>query len=84
VFEELGTGFTLLTFSAADRAVSHFRRTSQSLRVPLAIVRDHYDGERKRYEHPWILVRPDQYVAWSGDAPPADATGLLRRVVGAK
>jgi hypothetical protein len=27
-------------------------------------------------------VRPDQHVAWRGDAPPADIGGLLDRVRG--
>ena len=28
------------------------------------------------------LIRPDQYVAWRGDAPPADADRLIGRIVG--
>lgn len=83
VFEQLGTGFTLLAFNGDDRAVDAMRRAGQSLHVPVTVVRDRYDGERKRYEHPWILVRPDQYVAWAGDAPPADPAGLLRGLAGA-
>lgn len=83
VFEELGPGFTLLAFGAGERQVADFRRAARWLGMPLAVIRDRYDNERRRYEHAWILVRPDQYVAWSGDAPPADITCLLRRVVGA-
>ena len=80
VFEELGPGFTLLAFDADQRSVAELDLAARSLGVPLTIVRDRYDGERKRYSRPWILVRPDQYVAWAADAPPADAFGLLRRV----
>ena len=80
VFEELGPGFTLLAFDADQRSVAELDLAARSLGVPLTIVRHRYDGERKRYEQPWILVRPDQYVAWAADALPADAFGLLRRV----
>lgn len=83
VFEELGPGFTLLAFDAEQRPVEELGRAARSFGVPLTIVRDRYDGERTQYERRWILVRPDQYVAWSADVPPADASGLLRRVTGA-
>jgi hypothetical protein len=29
-----------------------------------------------------ILVRPDQFIAWTGDAAPADAEALLRKIAG--
>jgi hypothetical protein len=29
-----------------------------------------------------MLVRPDQYVAWTGDAAPEDATPLLEMATG--
>ena len=41
---------------------------------PLAIVRDTNEGERARYGASLILVRPDQFVAWAGEA--ADPTAL--------
>ena len=82
VFEELGTGYTLLAFGAQDRGVEAFRRAAQSLSVPLKVVQDSYEGDRKEYESPLVLVRPDQYVAWAGDAAPRDGTGLLRKAAG--
>lgn len=83
VFEELGQGFTLLAFDAGQRPAGELDRAARSLGVPLTIVRDRYDGERKRYESRLVLVRPDQYVAWAADAPPADGSDLFRRVAGA-
>jgi 2-polyprenyl-6-methoxyphenol hydroxylase-like FAD-dependent oxidoreductase len=82
VFEELGTGFTLLALDAGARAVQDFEQAAKSLGVPLKIVRDTLQGELQRYESRLVLVRPDQFVAWSGDAPPDNARGLMGKVIG--
>lgn len=82
VFEELGSGLTLLAFGAEDQAVDDFERAARSLSAPLKIVRDSYDSDRRKYESRLILLRPDQYVAWTGDGRPADANRLLSKVLG--
>ena len=82
VFEELGSGFTLLAFDADVTAVRAFEDAAAAAKVPLTIVRDTFAGERSEYEHKLILVRPDQYVSWTGDAPPADVPALLALVTG--
>jgi hypothetical protein len=38
---------------------------------------------RPLYGHKLVLVRPDQHVAWRGDAAPADVLGLIDLVRGA-
>jgi hypothetical protein len=35
------------------------------------------------YPRKLVLSRPDQHVAWRGDAPPDDPTALIDRVRGA-
>ncbi|HET7559644.1 MAG TPA: monooxygenase, partial [Limnochordia bacterium] len=82
VFEELGRGFTLLAFDVEDAAVGSFERAAKSLQVPLKVVRDSYADGRTKYETRMILVRPDQFIAWSGDRAPADPAAVLRRVAG--
>jgi 4-hydroxyisophthalate hydroxylase len=82
VFEELGTGFTLLAFGAEDGAVRAFEDAARSLRVPLKVIRDSYEGDRQAYEAKLVLVRPDQYVAWAGNHAPADARGIVGTAVG--
>jgi 2-polyprenyl-6-methoxyphenol hydroxylase-like FAD-dependent oxidoreductase len=82
VFEELGGGFTLLAFDAGDLAVRAFEQAAGELKVPLKIVRDSYADGRTRYEARMILVRPDQFIVWTGDAPPSDAGAIMRKVTG--
>jgi len=82
VFEELGTGYTLLSFTTEDGAARAFQDAARSLRLPLNVVRDSYEGGRESYESRLVLVRPDQYVVWTGDEAPADARALLRTVAG--
>lgn len=82
VFEALGTGFTLLVFGADDSTVRAFEAVARALRVPLAVVRDTYDGGRAEYGARLVLVRPDQYVVWTGDAAPGDARAVMARAVG--
>jgi 2-polyprenyl-6-methoxyphenol hydroxylase-like FAD-dependent oxidoreductase len=80
VFEELGGDLTLLAFDAGDAAHTSFTAAAQALAVPLKIVRDSYDQGRRAYEAKFILVRPDRYVAWTADSPPADPVAILRKV----
>lgn len=79
VFEELGRDFTLLAFDADDRTAAAFSAAADALKVPLKIVRDTYADGRTAYEAKLILVRPDRYVAWTGDAAPNDPSAVIRK-----
>ena len=82
VFEELGTGYTLLAFDAQESAIRGFEEAARSLKIPFRVVRDSCSGGREAYQSKLILVRPDQYVVWNGDAAPVDADKVMRRVAG--
>lgn len=82
VYEELGPGFTLLAFGADDSEVVGFEKAAAELRVPLETVRDSFADERSAYAARMILVRPDQFIAWTGDQAPSDVEAVLTRVVG--
>jgi hypothetical protein len=60
VYEELSAGFTLLAFDAEESAVKAFEETAWSLNMPLKVVRDTFEGDRRKFESRLILVRPDQ------------------------
>ena len=82
VFEELGEGFTLLVLGPDDEKVPAFAAAAGATAVPLTIVRSPGDEARAAYEAPFILVRPDQYVVWSGEHLPDDPEELLALVTG--
>jgi hypothetical protein len=67
VFEELGLGFTLIQLAGLHEVVANFQATAKALGIPLKIVVDITDATREFYEVDLILVRPDQFIAWTSD-----------------
>jgi 2-polyprenyl-6-methoxyphenol hydroxylase-like FAD-dependent oxidoreductase len=82
VFEELGAGFALLAFGVEDSATAAFESSARARGIPLKIVRDTFAGGREAYEARLVLIRPDQYVVWTGDKAPADADAIMQKVAG--
>jgi hypothetical protein len=82
VFEQLGPGYTLIALTDQARPALAFQTAARALRIPLRVLADTFAGPRTAYGSRLILVRPDQYVAWTGDDLPADPAAVLRRVVG--
>lgn len=79
VFDALGDGFTVLV-SEKDPA-DDFRRAAKSLGIPLTVV--HLPSiALTSYGSRQVLVRPDQFVAWVGEAPAERAESILRRATG--
>ena len=82
VFDRLGGGFTLITLSGGPEPAAAFQAAAWHLGIPLHVIADTPDGPRAAYQQRFILVRPDQHVAWTGNDPPADAAAVLRRSAG--
>ncbi len=82
VFEELGDGFALLAFGAPPGAAEAFAAAAGARNIPLKIIADTFKDGREDYEARLTLVRPDQYVAWTGNDAPADAGAVLDRAAG--
>ena len=79
LYDELGDGFTLLT--ARRRALADAITTAANARgMPLKVL----DLEDRALRGAaLVLVRPDNYVAWTGDREPDSAGDLIDRVRGA-
>ncbi len=82
VFEELGRGFTVVALNAGNDAVARFERAAARRSVPFTAVRDPSPDGPGRYGARLVLVRPDAYVAWIGDAAPEDADPILAKATG--
>ncbi len=78
-YDEFGKGFTLIDFGAAQGA-SALQAEARAHGLPLKTLRlEPPDG---LYRRKLVLIRPDQHIAWHGDAV-ADARAVIDRVRGA-
>ena len=82
LFDRLGTGFTLLRLGRHAPAGSALANAAARARIPFKVL-DCPDGDaRDLYGCDLALIRPDQHVAWRGQADAVDAERLIARVVG--
>jgi 2-polyprenyl-6-methoxyphenol hydroxylase-like FAD-dependent oxidoreductase len=81
LYDRLGPWFTLVSFGADARA---FAQAAEGLGVPLTVLALDEPGLAPIYGARLLLVRPDQHVAWRGDAAPelGDAQDILAMAVG--
>jgi hypothetical protein len=76
----MGSDFTLLRFDRhvpVDKLEAAARARGVPLRVLDVATTEPVYGEKL------VLSRPDQHVAWRGNAAPADPLGLIDRIRGA-
>jgi 2-polyprenyl-6-methoxyphenol hydroxylase-like FAD-dependent oxidoreductase len=82
LFDRLGVGFTLLRLGPNAPDGDPLVRAANACRIPLCVL-DISDSEaRALYACDLALIRPDQHVAWRGNALPEDCGALLGKVVG--
>ena len=74
----LEAGFTLLAFGADPKLVQGFRGEARRLGLPLAVIEAAPEGSP--YGAPAVLARPDQFVAWAGEA--GEPAAILSRAAG--
>jgi hypothetical protein len=80
LYDHFGPGFTLLARPGAD-ADAAVREAGRS-RVPLKLLQPGEAGVAALYPTRYTLIRPDQHVAWRGDAWPDDGASLMQRLTG--
>lgn len=75
-------GLTLLAPSSELSGFARIKSAADDLSVPLTIVTLDHPRVQELYANKFVLVRPDGYIAWRGDAIPTDAETLLATVCG--
>ena len=82
LYDALGPDYTLLRFDPAVD-VSSLTAAASARHVPLRILDLPRATGAEVYRHALTLVRPDQHVAWRGDAAPGDSEKLIDLIRGA-
>jgi hypothetical protein len=82
LFDRFGRYFTLLRIGDGAPDSKAFEDAAQRLGMPLAVIDVALPEATTLYECKLALVRPDQHIAWRGDALPHDILGLLGRAIG--
>ena len=81
LYDEFGRGFTLLQFDDAG-SLDGALDAASAINVPLKHVSVRNAEARQLYDAAFVLVRPDQHVAWRGNSIPANFSQLLETVCG--
>ena len=82
IYEELGSGFTLVALDAEESIVRAFEEAAVRRGMPLTIIQDSRRDGREAYEASFILIRPDQFVAWTSNGEVADPAAVLALATG--
>jgi len=82
LYDALGDDYTLLR---CDRSIdtTALEQAARQRGVPLVVLDIDTPAAHALYPQRLVLSRPDQHVAWRGDALPADPLALVDRIRGA-
>lgn len=81
LYDALGFEFTLLVLNQNAADAEKFRAAADAQKIPLSVIPVTTEGARDLYGADLALIRPDQIVAWRGNAS-ADAAKVLRQATG--
>jgi 2-polyprenyl-6-methoxyphenol hydroxylase-like FAD-dependent oxidoreductase len=82
LYDRLRAGFTLLRLGSKPPQGDAILAAARARKMPLAILDIADPDVRDLYDCDLALIRPDQYVAWRGNAEPGDPDALMARVTG--
>lgn len=82
LLDRFGSGFTLLRVSARAPRADGLLAAAGAAGIPITPVDLADEAVRDAYQADLVLVRPDQHIAWRGNAAPDDPDILLAQVTG--
>jgi 2-polyprenyl-6-methoxyphenol hydroxylase-like FAD-dependent oxidoreductase len=83
LYDQFGDGLTLVRLDGSEQETASIREAAARRGAPLTVVDLTRERLSERYGASLMLIRPDQHIAWLGEAPPAEADALIDRVCGA-
>jgi hypothetical protein len=83
LYDRLGAGFTLLRLGGTEIDTMPLEEAARAAGIPLKVLDVPDEAARDLYDRDFALIRPDQHVAWRGNAAPNDPRGLWARLTGA-
>ena len=83
LYDHFGPGYTLLVTDGTDPGDTALAQAAAARGMPLAIVAPRDERLPPLYAARFVLIRPDQHVAWRGDRLPEHPAPLLDRLAGA-
>jgi 2-polyprenyl-6-methoxyphenol hydroxylase-like FAD-dependent oxidoreductase len=81
LFDAFGRDWTLLVLQPAPQAIQAWRAQASQRGLDLHILELDHPPLQQLYQAPLALIRPDQIVAWRGDAH-ADVAAIWRLLLG--
>ena len=81
IFDAFGAGYTLVDLSG-DNRLDAFVNAFSDIGAPLKCLQVNDERARKLWEQNYVLVRPDQHVAWRSDNLPASPLEIAKTVCG--
>jgi hypothetical protein len=82
LYDHFGQWFTLLIADGDAGAAESLVAAAREESVPFKVLALHDDRLRDRYGARFAIIRPDQHVAWRGNALPDRPTEVLARITG--
>ena len=81
IYDVFGPEFTLVQLNQGDEGLPIIE-VAHSLGIPMQSLQLKNEEARELYGADFVLIRPDNHIAWRSNQPPPDPQLLLHQVVG--